>query len=259
MDGDWRHVSVSLRPALAGILTQQAFAASQESYVEMVTNDGAILYIPLDDASGTAAVATIGSDGTYAGSPTLHVTGPSSELPFGFATDGSDDKMTTASLTGLGSTQAQSWEVWFDAPATLESTVTRGLLSRQNTQDESFVWGSITGAISGEVLTVLHVGARSGWTGFTVPTGWHHLVLTFSGTAGEWTAYVDGANIEGSPWNATAVDTGGGAPGFSSSAFALANYWASSGFYAWDGLASLAVYDLALNSTQVLEHYNKGS
>lgn len=232
------------------------------NYDDIILADGPKVYLPLDDTSGTTAAALAGPSGTYGGSPTLGVSGPSNINSNGFSTDGADDYMGVTVPT-LGSAQPQSWECWVDAGVEWNTTNVLRFLYGPSASNPGFgISGNVTGAVANEVGVVSDAfsGAirRTYWTGSTVPDeGWRHVVFTYSGTQGQWEWYIDGVNATDSEWGFTKSQNDSGSLGMAGNEqWDLARQVAGPNFSAFDGLAALAVYDYQLSASQILQHYN---
>lgn len=238
-------------------------------YDSLVVADGAARYLRLDDTSGTTAVASVGSDGSYVGSPTLNQAGPVEfgrpDKSVGF--NGSSNYVEVGAVAGLSVSTAQSFEWWQKNDTIISNTWpsgNSGIIIGTNNDTSAVLAGAATGSLANEVITVSNEGGgagdRTGWSGFTIPTGWHHYVLTYSGTQNGWTLFIDGLDVTGSAWGGTKIAASGGAFGFSA---AWTQYLAYSPAYGggpkyqgWSGMAAFAVYNAAaLSAVQARSHY----
>lgn len=222
-------------------------------YNTEVLTDSPLIYLPLNDPSGTTATALTGSSGTYVGSPTLNAAGPSSRIPYAVSFDGSNDCVTLPNLAFTGSTSPQTIEFWAKTGATINSATTvLGPFIKDTSPNGGIYLGSATSLLTNEVVTVIPtsgVDERTGWSGLTLSFGWHHYVLTFSGTQNGWTLYIDGVSV------GTKISNLGGSRGFTSgSTFTLGRL--ASTFYALTGIAAFACYDSQLSASRVAAHYN---
>lgn len=229
-----------------------AVVSDPNPYLTAVLADSPLIYLPLDDPSGTTATAKAGSNGTYVGSPSLHTTGPSSHIPYGVALDGVNDCVTLPNLAFSGSASPQSIEFWADAGAISNASSFKAPFLKDTSPNGAIAFGSATGLLTNEVVTVIPtsgVDERTGWSGFSVSSGWHHYVLTYSGTQNGWILYIDGTAV------GTKISNLGGSRGFTSgSTFTLGRNGSS--FYAFTGIAAFAAYDSVLSPTRVAAHYS---
>lgn len=232
-------------------------APAAGAYEQMVLDDGATLLLPLGDASGTTAAALVGADGSYVGSPTLQTAGPSVAIPYAIATDGVDDYVAVGALSPAYLT-AQSWEWWAYTSSGISASGPSFVAMSQNTGTRWVGYGNQTGALTGEVVSVLNYNTSSGdvtaWSGFTIPAGWHHYVLTYNGTQNGWTLYIDGVAT------GTKISVSGGSYGWEAGTYQLSRISSGPTHYAIEGLAMFAVYEgIELTATQVADHYAAGS
>lgn len=228
------------------------------TYYDVIATDSPINVLPLDDTSGTTAVATVGSNGTYVGTPTFGVTGPTRVGGSAVRLNGSSQYVDIAETTGPTGATAQSWEVWAYHPAQIDSTSGISTLIGTNQANTAILFGSSTSAFAGEVVTVANDAGgssdRTGWSGFTISAGWHHHVFTYSGTQNGWTYYLDGVAT------GTKQSFSGGAFGFTSSGWnwylGFTSSYSSVARYFNGDLAAFAVYGVELTAGQVLTHYS---
>lgn len=235
------------------------------AYADVVLADRPRALWMLDETMGTAArdLAAIMGVATVSGSGiTYGVSGPSAAIPRGMAADGVAGVITLPSLSiFLGLSAEQTWEIWANSSVDLTTSTVKALLGNASgSQQALLLGGDATGDLANEVSTVYNAvgGAaqRTGWSGFTVPAGWHHHVWVYNGTQNGWTYYLDGLNIMMQS-GAAALFNSGGSQGFTQGGgWQIARNLT---FYqAWAGLAGAAVYDRALTAGQVAGHYVAG-
>lgn len=133
------------------------------AYDDLIVTDGPVLYLPLDDASGTLARARSGRNATYEGGPTFRVSGPGSFVK-GIATDGVDDVVTTEAVPELGLLQPQTIELWVNASTTIDAASDGGtggqLLGLVS--DTTYVSvGPLTGNHVDEIITIADMSSGS--------------------------------------------------------------------------------------------------
>lgn len=217
----------------------------------------------LDEASGATASEAGGpaGDATYQGASIgYHTSGPTPAIPYGITTTGaSSGYIQLPSLTGLfgGASTAQSYELWFRRSGGVTNATTRlSIFGSETNNTAPLMGGSSTSDLSGEVLTVFNDAGgnsdRTGWTTMSLDGNWHHIVVTYSGTQGGWTLYVDGVTA------GTITQSSGGAFGLLGSAtYYLGRSRISSGAeYDAIDVAAVAIYSSELSSTEVAENYD---
>lgn len=227
------------------------------TYDDAVLADSPDTYLPLNDASGTTAVALAGSGGTYVSDVALGVTGPTNVIDTAIATTGANDYVSIP-LPGLASNVAQSFEWWAAAPIDLDASAANWSVfaSPADTSHTYVEMGNARSTIANEVLMVrFHGSGTTYWTGLTIPAGWHHHVLTYNGTQGGWEWYVDGVNITDPAWGGTKVQEASGSAGLTHTSIML-GYRVSAVEKDWDGWACFARYPSELTATQVADHYD---
>lgn len=229
-------------------------ALSTIGYSAAVENDYPVQLLMLNDNSGAVAYSTIGSNGTYNGNPSLNQSGPNQGgVTKSVVTDGIDDSITVGTMSGTS--HAQTFELLFSAGQITSSSSVVYIGGDTGPAVDHVTLGQGTGYLTDEVIALgtgpQYSQDRTGWTGFVIPTGWHHLVLTFSGTQNGWTCYLDGVNVENAPFSATKISNSGGAEGFSSTSFRLSQY---GGYFSASSFAGYAYYDVVLSASRVLAH-----
>lgn len=220
------------------------------AYDAAVLDDSPVIFLPLDDAPGsTTAVALAGSNGTYSGGPAV-VDGNDAFGSIGRSFDGTDDYVAFTP-TGLGTSQAQTWEFWYKDDSTIDSSTTPASYVGSDTNTYGIGFGAVTGTITGEVVTAFTWdgtgGLRGqGWTGFSITAGWHHHCLTFSGSSNGWNYYLDGVDT------GTIEQASAQAVGMVNNGYKIAGFGASR--YVMDGFAKMAVYDSQLSQSTIEAH-----
>lgn len=237
------------------------------TYADLVHADGALVHLPLTEATGPTSHDVIGAhDGTWYNDPTPGVSGPiTGETALTFA-HGPDGPFVLLAEPGTLPTFPGpfSWEVWFMLPSyitaffgptfstgtTIDGVVVRDALLNASSPDTPFVnlhvdappFSSFSDG-SGPDETLAYDG------------GWHHLVYTCDG-AGATAIYLDGVAIsnDGAPtgWSVeepTAAVIGGQAQLYEPTSYAYVGAFAGS-------LAHVALYPAALLPCQVLAHYD---
>lgn len=243
------------------IVTQYSYTGSSSSatltyasgYHSAVLADSPIVYLTLDDASGTTAVDSSGNahHGTYVGSPTL---GASPLLPTAggqavtFAR-ASSQYVTLGDVTALdGITSAWSLECWMKPSATGNS----GLALISHGYDGSRVAFALGFGLSDNGSNLQGGFYNGGWhvvdAGAVTASTVYHVVVTWDGTV--LTLYKNG--------NSAATNTPGSGPSNAAQTTYVGRRWDTSGggIY-FDGvLDEVAIYGSALSSTRVAAHYS---
>lgn len=234
------------------------------AYVDEVLADSPVLFLPLQDASGSVADALVGVDGTYVGTPTLQVPGPGSSLAYGVETDGGTDYISHAAVAALGYDQAQTWELWIDAGAGISSASAEKILVGQEYSGNqrwissgNTAWGGLTNEVF-SVATANSGGTnRTGWSGFTVPAGWNHVAFIYAGgmTPNVWSCFLNGVNVTDPAIGGTKIWVSPGSYGLiETQAFNIGAHRNTVAPHNWDGLAGFAVYDYAVSAARLAAH-----
>ncbi|MCA9267111.1 MAG: LamG domain-containing protein [Planctomycetales bacterium] len=250
-------VAATCCATLAAMATTQS-AHAQSLFADAVNAAGPTGYWQLNEAGGPTAVnlGTAGgsANGTYTGSPTFSVAGPSSANGFdGFAPTNTGVGFPPGSSVSLPtgflptSSNPRTYSLWFDA----DSGPTNG--------QAAFSYGNnATGqrinisADSDEVAIAVN-GHNYGLNGLAL-SGWNQLAITLpSGTtsSGGFQFYLNGApltgltNIAGSPQT---VNTQNSAGAIGSNVFGGAAFSGS--------LDEVAVYNGALTANEIAHQYN---
>jgi hypothetical protein len=215
------------------------------TYASTVLADGAVAHYRLGESSGTAAVDAInGNDGTYQNTPTLGVTGAlagdaNTAVTFASA---SSEYVNRADAAALDLGDVFTIELW----AKRASTGQMVLVQKGTGTDSGYqVWINTSHEVrlsDGAGNVVSFHGAV--WSD---TTDWHHVVFTKNGSTRD--AYFDGVEDTGLATNRTLTDN--------ASDLSIAS--GNGGVNYFDGtLDEVALYDVALTATQVLDHYARG-
>jgi hypothetical protein len=192
-----------------------------------------------------------GSDsGTYQGGFTLGQSGaiagdPDTSVGFDGAT-GSD--AVAGIPRGVAATNA-SVEAWAYMPGS--STNGAFVMVGNGSDGYGIGVGSGTFNTSGSSLIVLFESRRWIDTGAHLAPGWHHVVLTLDGS-GAPTVYLDGTQVYHDTGIGAVNPTGGVHIGGYTAANSDKRYFAGR-------LDEVAIYNVALSSAQVTNHYTTGS
>lgn len=210
-------------------------------YDENILVDDPVLYLPLNDASGTTAVSLAGMDGTYSGSPTLQATGPTNFVPYAVSFDDTDDHVAIAA-NGFSVNADHTIEAWVyqdtlgsDDPIIGGFTSTSScwmLIARSDGFGLSLQYDLGGGAQFVRSNSVLAVGA------------WKHVALTRASNV--WTFYVDGV-----AFGSTDNDA------FTTASMSQLRIGEGGGGNRWGGdIAAVALYDYALTADQIAQHFD---
>lgn len=224
--------------------------------IQEVLLDSPLAAYALDEPLGAATAKDYSGNGrhaTYVGSPTLGSSGYLGMGPSMLSSTGSAQYAETPTFAGLGTTQAQSheWLIYLPNAYTAASTG-KTMIGSDNGNVALFGVGEATGLLTGENAVVINddggANQRTGWTTpATHATGWHHYVLTFSGTQHGWILYID--NVSYSPDLSSASGSKGIGTG------RKLRYGAhSSGADAWK-IQYAAVYASTLSAGRITAHY----
>jgi hypothetical protein len=226
------------------------------SYTSLVLADGALSYWRLDESSGSLLdTSTENNWGTYQGTVTLSQTG---------ALGGSGDSNTAVKFNGSNAFVSTSHSYTNPTNFSLEawiktSTSSGGRIigfgdsqTGTSTYRDRNIYMSDSGQIyfgvaPGGIVTTINTAASYN------NDAWHHIVATQSSTSG-MTLYVDGVSRATSSSGTSAQNyTGYWKIGFDSlsswSGTHTSNYFNGT-------IDEVAVYNYALTSTQVADHYN---
>jgi hypothetical protein len=211
------------------------------SYLSEVLADSPLAYYRLGDASGTTAVAEVGSNMNYTNTPTLGVAG---------ALSASGDTDTAVTFTRTSSERVDgissltvgdvfTVEAWIKRAST---GVAMGIVFNGGNSFEM----QITSANRVKLDRAATAPIVETTTTITDTTTWHHVVITKNGATVK--QYIDGADVTGTVSNSTM--------GSSAEAFTIAH--GNNGYF--DGsVDEVAVYTTALSAARVLVHYQAGS
>ncbi len=221
------------------------------------TYSGAVLgtsgvqaYWRLGESSGNVACDSKGSDnGTYHGGFTLGQPGalagdPDTSVSF----DGAAGSDAVAGVpSGLGATNA-SVEAWAYVPGSSAKGAFVMVGNGSNGYGIGVGNGTFDGA--GSHLVVLFEEVRWIDTGANLTPGWHYVVLTLD-ASGSPTVYLDGTQVYSDTRTGPTAPTGGVYIGGYTAADSNQRYFAGR-------LDEVAVYNAALTSAQVANHYTTG-
>jgi hypothetical protein len=228
------------------------------AYADVVLADGASGYWPLQETSGTTAVASAGGvNGTISGGVTLGVPGPwtgATAMRF----DGVDGKISLAAPLGAWAafgTGPLTLECWFRLPALPGAQMVYVDLKDDGTTNAGPYL--TVDAANYRLLAYNTVGGSASITISlgTPGTGWHHLVGVLTRGPDELRLSLDGGARTAGPaafpagTNVTPLGTTKG--GFGSAS--QGTLWFLTG-----DLAHVAVYKVALTPTQIAAHYQAG-
>lgn len=223
-----------------------------------------------DETGGTIARGqgrTPNNNATYSATGvTYRRPGPSAAIPYAVGLDGTAGVITLPAYFGPAATngQRQSWEVW--ANDTVTRTLSSGPTTLIGSTDTNNTWplrlgGNSTGSLTNEVAAIANdvdaTGTRTGWTGFTIPAGWHHHVITYSSARNSWRYFKDGAEITLTA-GTTKVAAGGGCAAFLGTATYTIGQVQGSVFSTWAGIAALAYYTIELSPLRIAANYTAG-
>lgn len=239
---------MSLLAARRGIIASRSTGGGGGGggYSTEIIADSPFAYWRLGESSGTTAADEISTnDGTYVNTPTLGVSGATSDGDTAVNLDpaGSEYLSIPALATGAF-TNGDDWtfEIWLSADA--HGGDKRLLSARSN----------ISGMIRLDSGTIGYYNTAT-WVNLgTLPaagTGWHHLVVCYDASANQGQAYIDGV-----AQTAQTVGSGNNHNPFTTIVDIGRPYTGAFGAYFDGGIDELAVYDRLLTSTEVSDHYN---
>ena len=249
---------VAFTVAGLGVLGAAGVAgAAQIGYRSQITSRNPLVYLQMDETSGTTATDSspaAGGNGTHPGTygagVTLGTPTPSGSLAtFGLNTGATNNPVTStaAPITVAASTAFDnigtgdfSVELWFN---TSNVSSREDLFTYKGTPSDLGVQLSANGAGR---LTFYHNGTIVNPATTVTPNVWHLVVATRS--AGTDTIYLDGNSL-GSAADALTVNTGGGAMLVGSNNPALP---------VTGTLDEFAFYNTALTPAQVTSDYTSG-
>jgi len=172
---------------------------------------GPVGYWNMDERTGTTANDISGNG--YTGTLTDGPTWTSGKIGAAIDFDGSDDRVTTASVFGLGTTN-----VTMSAWVFIDSATLSGGFVKIGSNGNGYSMGVGGGSHddTGNDLILLYEGIRWIDTGVTIGTGWHHVAMVIDASGLPW-AYIDGVSIgsfsgTGAVTPTTRTDIGGNNP-----------------------------------------------
>jgi len=223
---------------VAGLPAPVTRALAQSPYAQAVIADSPISYWRLNETSGATAVDQMSrNNGGISGGVTLNQPGPISDGG-AMAFDGGSGYIYMGQPASLSPANV-SLEAWFSTTTLQYDDILR---------NRTFGYNLGTRA-DGSVGSGAYAAGCTG-PSFTAPTGyndgaWHYVVFTYDGSVE--TLYFDGSQVTSTPLSGNIC--------YGEGAFAIGRDGDSSGYY-WNGLISeVAVYDHALTTTQVADHY----
>lgn len=235
-------------------------------YSGAVVSSGPSLYLRLADPSGTTAVAQVGSNGTYNGSPALNQAGAiSGDAAVLF--DGVDDWIgfptDTWSLPGM--TSEITFECWYKGTDT-DGWLFAGRDLGNGNPIISFNLGynGVTNTGTGKPSIIVRDSGGSGLITLVAAAAvndgnWHHLVATRTSPANQrlWQIYIDGVASGSSGADGMGACTGMGLQAIGSERNWVANAVSVGQMQYLSGtLDEPAIYTRALSPAEILAHYN---
>ena len=219
--------------------------SSATSYAERVRADGATNHWRLGETSGTTAVDAIGgANGTISGGVTLNQPSALADGDKAMLFPGTDTAKITTTLSGvMNGAAAMTWEAW----VRLDSLAAppNGFRMAADLGDNLSYLG-FNGSVFYCALSV--GGVQKVVTGGPVNLLWHHLALTYDGTAVR--LYVDGGTPSVTAATGTVTNAAGG--------FQIGN-WRNVAGYGWLGAVDdVSIYPVALTAQQVAAHSSLG-
>jgi len=262
-----KHTMTALTLAVMVCLTSTALSGTI-AYRDLILSDNPIVYYELDETSGSTASnsATRGAtyDGTFNTAGGLITVNQASFAQGGTAYDFGGGFIGSASALTNSLTE---WTV--EAWVNYDSAKNSGSTFFSNDQgdwnnDVQYgigVEGGTSGVPAGSVGMTQQSppeGPRDYVTSALAADEWHHVVMTGSTAAGELKLYIDGALVNTDASLANGV-TFNGADGLGTAHLSIGAARPDSGdagYRSYDGfLDELAVYNRALDASEVLEHY----
>lgn len=216
-----------------------------DSYETTVIGDGPVLYLRLDETSGTVADDEVNAaNGTYSGTPTLNQAGLISDGA-SVLFDGVDDFVSVADRANLDITTNLSIALWMNAtshPVAFPRLLAKGSSSGQGYQVlvDRDVAGGPKLAVQLEGVTPASFSSTG-----QVPTGsTFHVVVTYDGS--NVRIYLNGV------LDSTTPATGS----ITTNATDLYLAQRGDGTARWHGtIDEAAVFNVVLDATQIAEHY----
>jgi len=222
-------------------------APSSNRYVNAVLADGPALYLRFGETSGTTAKAVVGGNGTYsAAGITLGAPGAiagdtdrAATLTDGFG------RITVASGFAFEGTSAFSIEIWANPSAM--NTGYGFIADHTDWTADRRGWSFLVGTEGIRLERWANNIERGGVGAAAISAGtWHHVVASFDG--GVLRIYVDGVRAAATP-NTVALTA-------RTSTLTIGGDSCCGAEDAFIGsIDELAIYDKALNDTQVAAHY----
>ena len=223
------------------------------SYSSEVLADSPLLYLRLDETSGTtcANAGSLGGNATAVGTVTRNLA--SAHAGLGVCCElegvGANDYISYPDTAALDITGDVTYECW----ASLDDFSDSHILMTKNSDAGGTTGGYVFFVVlnrnirvSVGVTTIFQVA-----TAWPASTAWHHVAFTRVGNL--YTIYLDGASI-GSTTNAIAIAA-------TPEPFLVGVYKLAGGFQqGLDGkIDEVAVYNTGLSAARILAHYNAAS
>lgn len=242
-----KNPEIILRYRCRDILTKSGRTISVPGWVDTTNVVGAWA---LHERAGTVSddLTDGNHNGTYVGSPTLGVTGPTSDMETGVTLNGSSQYITMGDISTYEFVSAFSVQCW------VKTTSGSGQAIVSKADGSSKGWRVVmnaSGTISFQALTSAAATVFNITTTGAYNDGqWHHVVCTWDGTTGanKVQIYVDGSVVKQGTASA-------GTPDANAEPF-LIGAQSSSFLVKFTGsLMKVAVYNAELSSTQVATLY----
>ena len=235
------------------------FIGQGDDYKDIVVADAPLTYWRMNESAGTTMVDTMGNhDGTYTNSPNLDSAGgltsdSDSSVNFDPTSNHYSIVPNHADFSTGGALTVEAW-VKIDGQCADDAIVAYGLLAAANRK-----WSlecDNSGATNSRIRFWIDLGATAHASGFmpVVPDTWYHVVATFDRTLGSsrLKLFLDGLfqNQVDAADSDLEASTQGVYIGTRDTAI-------SSGFPG--SIDEIAIYNRALTSAEILEHYNAGA
>jgi hypothetical protein len=226
------------------------------SYSSTILADSPIVYWQLNETSGTTATDSSGhsNTGTYVGTYTHNVSAAgASLLSNGVTLDGSTGYINVPTITQINTGGLFSVEVWINGKNVGGSTNGR-ILATDHTDinakgfqlvsgsSNNDIWFDIGVSGSPAVYSPSYLQLNNFWNN----NGWNHLVATYNGSY--ISLYINAILVSQTAATGTIVT-----PGYNLN---IGRNPAYTGDYYGGTISNVAIYNSALNSTQITNHYN---
>lgn len=215
------------------------------TYASTILGDSPVGFWELSEASGSTATDQTGnSNGTYNSGPTFGQTG----IPGGGgATSVKFTSSTNVTIPNVSANEIAdvfSYELWLKLAATISATSALLGVPSSPAPSLQITTAGAFALVDNNIASIVTATAD-----ITDTTTFHHLVATKSGSTVH--LYLDGVDVTGTVTNRTFVtETTGFIIGYHGD-----NAHSTTSCY----MAMVAIYNSALTSTQVSNHYSAGS